>query len=76
MAVYSKAEASSLIRRAHTAEQYRMLASYFKARQTSFEAQAQAEKQEWERLSQNTTGNSKVPQASRLIKKPVSVLHL
>jgi hypothetical protein len=58
VAVYSKAEASSLIRRAHTAEQYRMLASYFKARQTSFEAQAQAEKQEWERLSQNTTGNS------------------
>lgn len=54
---YSKSEVKSLIRTAHTAQQYQMLASYFKARQTSFEAQAQTEKQEWERRIQNTTGS-------------------
>jgi len=44
------------IQDAHTAEQYHALAAYFKSRQTQFEQQAQSEKQEWERRSQNVSG--------------------
>jgi dsDNA-specific endonuclease/ATPase MutS2 len=50
----SRAEVNDLMRSARTAEQYRTLAEYFKARQVSFEQQAQSEKQEWERRSQIT----------------------
>jgi mannose-6-phosphate isomerase class I len=50
------AQVEELLRSAHTVEQYQMLASYFHARQLAFEQQAQSEKLEWERRSQNITG--------------------
>jgi hypothetical protein len=55
---YDKAEIQSLIRLAHTSEQYRTLAGYFRARQKTFEGQAEVEKEEWVRRSQNVTGPS------------------
>jgi len=55
---YSKAEVHMMVREAHTADQYRALASYFRAQQSKFQAQAQSEKQEWERRSQNVAGPS------------------
>ena len=50
----SDAQAQQMLRSAHTAEQYKMLAGYFHARQLVFEEKAQAEKQEWDRRSQVT----------------------
>ena len=50
----SRTEVNDLMRSARTAEQYRMLAEYFKTRQVSLEQQAQSEKQEWERRNQIT----------------------
>ena len=55
---YSQTEVRQLIRDAHSVEQYKTLASYFRARQQAFEQQAQSEKAEWDRRSQNTTGIS------------------
>jgi hypothetical protein len=45
-----------MIRDAHTAQQYHEIATYFESRQQSFEQQAQSEKLEWKRRSQNVTG--------------------
>ena len=53
---YSKAELHKLVREAHSSEQYRALARYFRAQQTKYQQQAQEEKAEWERRSQNVTG--------------------
>jgi hypothetical protein len=53
---HSKAEVNQMVRGAHTAQQYHILAGYFRAQQQKFESEAQSEKQEWERRSQNTTG--------------------
>ena len=53
----SDAQAQQMLRSAHTAEQYKMLAGYFHARQLVFEEKAQAEKQEWDRRSQVTAAS-------------------
>jgi hypothetical protein len=53
---YTKAELHKLVREAHSSEQYRSLARYFRAQQTKYQQQAQEEKAEWERRSQNVTG--------------------
>ena len=53
----SHSQVQSLLRSAHTVEQYQMLASYFHARQVVFEEKAQAEKQEWDRRSQVTAAS-------------------
>jgi len=53
---YSKAEVKQMIRTAHTSDQYLALASYFRAQQEVFEQQAQSERTEWVRRSQNVTG--------------------
>jgi hypothetical protein len=53
---YSHSEVQKMIREAHTPQQFETLASYFRTQQQSFEKQAQSEKQEWERRSQNVTG--------------------
>jgi hypothetical protein len=53
---YSKAELAQLREEAHTPEQYRALAVYFDQRKSSFQEQANLEKKEWERRSQNVVG--------------------
>jgi hypothetical protein len=53
---YTKAELHKLVREAHSSEQYRALARYFRGQQTKYQQQAQEEKAEWERRSQNVTG--------------------
>ena len=53
---YSKSEIKRMEREAHSMQQYRALAIYFSAQKTSFELQAQSEKEEWERRSQDVTG--------------------
>lgn len=53
---YSNAELKQMEQQAHTPEQYQTLATYFRSRQQNFEQQAQVEKAEWERRSQNVTG--------------------
>lgn len=53
---YSHAELQAMIHEAHTTQQYQTLATYFRSRQQVMEQQAQAEKTEWNRRSQNTAG--------------------
>lgn len=53
---YSKAEVRRMVHEAHTVEQYRALASYFRAQQQRFDEQAQSEKKEWERRAANVSG--------------------
>jgi len=53
---YTQSEIKQMIRDAHTAQQYHEIATYFEGRQQYFEQQAQSEKLEWERRSQNVTG--------------------
>jgi hypothetical protein len=53
---YSHAEVRKMVHDAHTVQQYQALAAYFRAQQGSYEQQAQSEKQEWERRSQNVYG--------------------
>jgi hypothetical protein len=48
---YSHAELKKMIGEAHTAEQYKTLATYFSSRQTSYEQKAAEEKHEWLQLS-------------------------
>jgi len=45
-----------MMRDARTAQQYRVLADYFGTQQKKFEEQAQTEKEEWARRSQNVSG--------------------
>lgn len=52
----SHSEVQKMIREAHTPQQFEALAAYFRTQQQGFEKQAQSEKQEWERRSQNVTG--------------------
>ncbi len=49
---YSEAQVKVMIRGAHTAQEYKALATYFRSKQQVLEQQAQAEKAEWERRSQ------------------------
>jgi len=51
---YSRAEVQSMIRSAHSTQQYLALATYFKSRQEAPEKQAMAEKAELDRRSQIT----------------------
>ncbi len=53
---YSKSEIRRLIASAHTADQYRTLAAYFRSQQQHFEREAQVEKAEWQRRSENVSG--------------------
>src|ERR1700683_4380469 len=55
---YSSSELKSMMRNAHTQQDYQSLATYFRGRQQSFEQKAQAEKVEWDRRSQNVTSIS------------------
>lgn len=48
---YSRSELQQKIANAHTAPEYRTLATYFRARQRVVEEQAQTEKAEWDRRS-------------------------
>lgn len=52
----SHAELTKMVREAHTPQQYKALADYYRSRETAYEQQAQSEKAEWERRSQNITG--------------------
>jgi hypothetical protein len=52
---YSHSELRKMIQEAHTDQQYKELASYFRSRQEGYEQQAQAEKLEWIHRSQNVT---------------------
>ena len=52
---YSHSQLRKMIQEAHTDQQYKELASYFRSRQDGYEQQAQAEKLEWIRRSQNAT---------------------
>ncbi len=49
---YNHAELRKMISEAHTAAQYKALATYFSSQQKSYEQRAAEEKQEWERRSQ------------------------
>jgi hypothetical protein len=51
---YSRAELQSMIRSAHSTQQYQTLAAYFRSRQDALEKQAAAEKAELDRRSQIT----------------------
>jgi len=53
-----KSELRRMMREAHTPEQYRALATYFRAQQHHFEQEAQADKDEWIRRSANVSGPS------------------
>ena len=52
---YTHSELRKMMQEAHTDQQYKELASYFRSRQEAYEQQAQAEKLEWERRSQDVT---------------------
>ena len=52
---YTKSQILAMMRTAHTENQYRTLASYFRTQQQEYEQKASGEKQEWERRSVNTT---------------------
>jgi hypothetical protein len=54
---YSQSELKQMIHDAHTSQQYRDLAAYFRGRQQYFEQQAQSEKTEWDRRSQVTAAS-------------------
>ncbi len=47
---YSHAKLRKMISEAHTAEQYKTLATYFSSRERSYEQKAAIEKREWLRL--------------------------
>jgi hypothetical protein len=53
---YSHSELHRMMQEAHTEQQYRVLAGYFRSRQQAFEQQAKSEKQGWIRQGQIVTG--------------------
>ena len=55
---YSRVDLQKMVSEAHSTQQYQALATYYRSQQQAMEQKAQAEKQEWERRSQNTTGIS------------------
>jgi hypothetical protein len=58
---YTRAEIQKMARDAHTAEQYRELAEYYRYRQQSFELRARAEKHEWVRRTFDVSAPGKYP---------------
>ena len=55
---YSKAELHKLVSEAHTADQYRALAEYFRAQESRYQQLAHTEKTEWSLRAQNVTSNA------------------
>jgi len=53
---YTQGQLKQLVRDAHTPKQYRTLADYYAGRQNNYLRQAEEEKQEWVRRSQNIMG--------------------
>jgi len=51
---YTKAQLKQLVQDAHTPDQYKALAGYYRGRRESYLQQAAEEKLEWDRRSQNT----------------------
>jgi hypothetical protein len=58
---YTRAQVQKMVRDAHTAEQYRELAEYYRSRQQSYEIRARAEKHEWVRRTFDVSAPSKYP---------------
>lgn len=58
---YTRAEIQQMVRDAHTAEQYRELAEYYRSQQLSFELRARAEKHEWARRTFEESPPGKYP---------------
>jgi hypothetical protein len=58
---YTRAEVQKMIRDAHTAEQYRELAEYYRSRQQSYEISARQEKHEWVRRAYDDSAAEKYP---------------
>jgi|SRR5271154_5845335 len=56
--LYSRAELKQLIAIAHTPEQYKALASYYRQQERSFRARQAEEKLIWEQRAQNTTSTA------------------
>ena len=58
-------------------QRYRVLTDYFGTPQKKFEEQAQAEKEEWARRSQNVSGLAqRIPQAGLIPRRSVPILDL
>lgn len=53
---FTHSELRKMIQEAHTEQQYKLLASYYRSQQQAFEQQAKAEKVEWVRRSRDVTG--------------------
>lgn len=53
----NRAQVQTMIRSAHSPQQYQALATYFRSKQHAMEEQAKAEKAEWDRRSQNTSAS-------------------
>jgi hypothetical protein len=58
---YTRAELQKMVRDAHTAEQYRELADYYRSQQLNFELRARAEKHEWIRRAFEDSPPGKYP---------------
>jgi hypothetical protein len=58
---YTRAEIQKMVRDAHTSEQYRELAEYYRYRQQNFELRARAEKHEWVRRTFDVSSPGKYP---------------
>jgi hypothetical protein len=58
---YSRAEIQKMVHNAHTAEQYRELAEYYRFRQQSYELRARAEEHEWVRRTFDVSAPAKYP---------------
>ena len=58
---YTRAEIQKMVHDAHTSEQYRELAEYYRFRQQSFELRARAEKHEWVRRTFDVSTPGKYP---------------
>jgi hypothetical protein len=56
MSQYSNGDFHKLLREAHSAVQYRLLASFYRDKEDKLLAEAKSEKQEWIRLSVNGQG--------------------
>jgi hypothetical protein len=58
---YTRAEIQDMARNAHTAEEYRVLAEYYRSRQLTYELCARAEMHEWVRRTFDVSSPDKYP---------------
>jgi hypothetical protein len=58
---FTRAEIQNMVRNAHTAEQYRELAEYYRFRQQSYQLRARAEEREWVRRTFDVSAPAKYP---------------